>query len=169
MNSAPTIYYDNNFLNKKEINYIKDNIFSGSLPLLYFESSTTNDFVPFFGHILIDRNTNKSKSKHTNFFKKLAKKITKQYDIKINKFLRANINFTFPFKQESIFHKDHIFDHYNLIIYLNNSDGYTEIKHKDQLIQVEPKLGKYVLFKTLSHRALAPSNGVRVICVMTFN
>jgi hypothetical protein len=168
--AIPTIYFDKNFLNEKELLYIKENITSDKLPLAYNQCQTKNDFIPFFGHLLIDRNDGKSKSKHTKFFKKLAIKIAKKNGLKISKFLRGSINFVFPFKKEAVYHKDHIIDHYNLLIYLNDSDGFTEIKNKDQLIQVKPELGKYVLFKNLLHRANAPTDdSVRIVCVMTFN
>lgn len=166
-------YQQNNFFTEEESLIIDDILHNPDKPFpVYYDSSQTDyDKVPFFSHALILRDGN-NVSPFCDFFIPIFNRFIKTTNKKIKKILRASVNLTLPFVGESAIHIDHEEDHYQVLMYLNNSTGNTDIFENEQLIKsIKPVKGKIVMFNKLKHKANSPKNAneLRAVCVVTFN
>ena len=91
--------------------------------------------------------------------------------------IHKNINYTKTFSllrvhangqtygQDGNFHTDdHRSDCYTLLIYMSDTDGYTQFKIDDQVVNIEPLKNRAILFKSnILHRGLAPSRDSSIL------
>jgi len=166
-------YQQNNFFTEEESLIIDDILYNQNKPFpIYYDSSQTDyDKVPFFSHALIARDGN-NVSNFSNFFIPIFNRFIKTTNKKVKKILRASVNLTLPFVGESPIHVDHDEDYYQVLMYLNNSTGNTDIFENEKLVKsIKPVKGKIVLFNKLKHQANSPKNAneLRAVCVVTFN
>lgn len=173
---------DNTFL-PQETDIINNEILGDNFPWYLQKSSTSQDDIPFFSHVLVnrsnDRNTDgKVNSEYYYFFKSILDRISNNNNLNIDRIYRASLNLTYPTPNElhGVPHIDHNFPHRSCILYLNNSSGNT-VLFKDpinnKLIitnEVEPKQGRAFFFNGMTYHSVRPSQGndVRAICVFTF-
>ena len=157
----------------KEI--IKDKIINNSyFPFYWNDYQTPNDNLPFLFHSLKSREIeNPANNILYDFFKEILLKFCKKHNLKLNKIHRACINLTFPVgKDIGTIHKDHEFEHKQLLIYLNNSDeGSTYIydDNKNLIKEIIYEQFKAVCFDNCFHAGGFPKSKRRLVCVITFN
>ena len=119
-----------------------------------------------FLHEPLDRKS--KRNKHYTFFKSLLVSIVKKHNLKIKKIHRMAINITFNngFIKEIPLHTDHEFPHKQVILYLNDSTGNTDIPFYNK--SITPKENTAIIFDDKDHKHYFPEYGVRVLCVFTF-
>ena len=160
---------DNNFLLSEHKKLIKG-MLTNSFPLYWLPHQVYPDKRPYLSHAFMvhDKKTNTSKI-NSSIYKEvfdILKTFCNKNKIKLNKCFRANLNITFPLKTKTgKFHKDHKFEHRQLIVYLNNSDGDTILKKEGRI-----KFKKYrgACFDDQLHYAETPSKNKRAILIFTF-
>lgn len=172
-----------NILLPEEITIINNEILGDNFPWYLQKSSTSQDNIPFFSHVLVNRSNDINSAGEINseyfyFFKQILDRISKNSNIKVGRIYRASLNLTYPTLNQfhGAPHIDHNFPHRSLILYLNNSSGNTVIfkdtNNNDLIItnEVEPKQGRAFLFNGMTYHAIKPCKGndVRAICVFTF-
>ena len=94
--------------------------------------------------------------------------------VKINKIFRIAVNLTFNIGIERCpTHRDHDFNHKQLIIYLTNPDRNAKtvlLNKKNKIVnQITPKKYKGILFGACDHYMLYPKKGARMIVIYTFD
>ena len=171
----------NNFLskkNKKFINYIfEDRQFP-----FYISPSTKSgkdkngNFIRdrILSHVLLNRKEYRkpgecSNSPYLNEAIDILDNFTKKTKIKYTEILRAAINFTYNNGHEySGLHVDHEYDHFQLLVYLNDCDSKSVTVLKDKVVKIKPKKFKGIVFKNVPHMMKLPQKGERVILIITF-
>ena len=120
-----------------------------------------------FTNDILDRKGKRDKS--YNFFKSLLTSIVKKHNLKIKKIHRMAVNITFNngFIKEVPLHLDHEFPHKQVILYLNDSTGTTDIPFYNK--SITPKKNTAIIFDDKYHKHYFPDYGVRVVCVFTFS
>lgn len=119
----------NNFLTNDEIEVVEKNILTPEFPWFYQERSTS-DLFPFFSHVVNPRCNDEendipiSNSSLSHFVKPIVERFCEKHlGRPLKKLYRSAFNATYGWNLEYPFiepHVDHFFDHYNLIIYLND-------------------------------------------------
>tara|TARA_R110000796_G_scaffold5025_1_gene19070 strand:+ start:3490 stop:4017 length:528 start_codon:yes stop_codon:yes gene_type:complete len=168
-------YKKDNFLNEEEIFFINDELFSNKarFPLYYHKDQCENDGNPFLSHGIILRGSGEINSTYHGFFMNIVNRfIFEETNLKPIKFLRSVVNFSFPFKGDPVSHVDHDEDHYQILVYLNDSSGPTIIFNNDNSIfkKITPKQGRVIAFNKTLHSASSPKikDKVRAVFVTTF-
>ncbi len=158
---------------KEVINYL----LGDRMPLYY--SITTSDNFHFHGHSFLIRNPIDGEegiinSDHgTEKVLSLFKRICLENNIKLKKVYRAALNTSthYPDLHGDI-HKDHIFDHYVFLMYLNDFDfGYTYIfdENKNLKYTIYPEKFKFVIFDGSPHaQGFCRIGQRRVVLAITF-
>lgn len=118
-----------NFLTGDEIQVVENNILSPEFPWFYQERSSSDKF-PFFSHVVHPRCNNEedeipiTNSSLSHFVHPIVERFCQKYlGRPVNKIYRSALNLTYGWNSEYPFtepHVDHKFDHYNLIVYLND-------------------------------------------------
>jgi len=187
-----------NFLSKKSKKFINEVVLApGIFPFYqaYAHPYKTKEktFKKFFGHIIlarpdsellemgvidkIDRTKEKTSywnSKYHIQFIDIINEFCEQQKIKIEKFYRMNVNFTYNSGHETTdIHVDHGFPHHQIIIYLDDAaDKNAEtviLNNKNKVIKrIKPIQYQGICFKGLPHYLKFPKFGQRVILVATF-
>jgi hypothetical protein len=163
---------DNNFLNNDSIEFIEKKILSSDFPWYWFDTQVDFDNRPYLGHPLINRQTYEICSPFWTDMAIIFNSFIVKNNIKVNKVFRANLNLTFKTNDEKYipkFHLDHDFEHKQFIMYLNNSDGDTEILINKKSVMISPEKFKAVVFENYEHRAFSPSINRRITFIVTFN
>ena len=170
----PTLITDN-FLSKKEINYIDNTILKYDFPWYYSKDAVSGDGYWFYSHSVIDRieEGGRHNSYLSSFCISLLNKFCKKNKIKYRKILRCCINTNFAQKNKSFMHIDHECDYNHLLIYLtDNKEGET-ILFKDNkktiIKKIKSKQFRAVSFPKCWHVGISPKEGRRVVLVYTFN
>lgn len=170
---------------KECINFLSDNSKSNIDSIMadsnfaYYMSSSHQENLeyPYLSHIILkrpeERNHQNFNSPYANLFLKLLEEFQNKNKIKVNQLLRIAVNLTFNFgKKNSFTHKDHLFEHKQLIIYLNDCDKNSKTvilnENKKIIKKITPKKFKGVLFDCCHHYMVYPKKGYRVIAVYTF-
>lgn len=172
---------DSNFLKDKHKTYINNVILGNNFPYYY----QTNDIADgtgdsFLCHVVLSRpeernNTDGINSPHFNFFKDLLETFCKKHNMKVIEIYRIAVNLTFyTGNPTSLPHVDHVFDHKQLIIYLNNpkdkkSNTVVSNKNKQIIKEVSPKKYKGFCFDNSLHYLRYPKKGERILAIITFN
>jgi len=116
---------------------------------------------------ILDRNG--KKSDEYSFFEMLLIYILEKNNLKLKNIFRISLNVTFynGFIFEVPLHTDHQFPHKQLLLYLNNSSGDTVIPSINK--SITPEENKAIIFDGIEHKHFFPDNGIRMVCVFTFN
>lgn len=173
------IIEDDNFLTVRSKNYI-DKIMSTGSDFPYFysaDSVNAGDGCDYMVHVFLSRsNSLYDKEKWNSSFctelRKLALDFIRKHNIKLKKFLRGAVNYTyFNGKKLSGKHRDHNFPHHQLLIYLNNPEDTKSatviIDENDKEVRVYPQKFKAVFFDDRDHWIELPQTGHRVVAVFT--
>jgi len=90
-------------------------------------------------------------------------------NLTLNSFIRINANCVHPTKTNNLTvpHYDHKFDHFNMIIYLNDAGGETVVLENGNRIEHHPKEDDIILFQGL-HCHRPPKEKRRIVLVTTF-
>ena len=160
---------DDNFLKPEHKQLIKL-VLSNKFPLYWTEHQVFPDKRPYLSHafLLHDKDKNISTINSNLYEKVLDILITfcNKNNITFNECLRVNLNITFPLAtKKGKFHKDHKFDHKQLIVYINNSDGDTVLKKEGR---IKNKRYRGVCFDNQMHYAETPSKDRRAVLIYTF-
>jgi len=172
---------DKSFLTDEQKNFIENQIL-GFTNLAYFfqPSGANNDNCPSLSHFAIRSPSERAdkneyyNSQHAIDLEKIVIHFCEKNKIKLNKILRIAINLTYNNGCESCsIHKDHMFPHRQLLIYLNDCDKnsktiiYNESKEK-VLKDISPEKYKGVCFEGLPHKHFYPKVGHRIVLICTF-
>ena len=164
-----TVIVDNNFLKPKHKKLIKL-MMTTYFPLFWKPHQVYPDKRPYLSHTFLWHNKKTNTSTIDSTIYKEVFDMLNTFCIKnkitLTKCFRANLNITFPLpSKEGKFHKDHKFKHKQLIVYLNNSDGDTVLKHAGRI-----KFKKYrgICFDDQLHYAETPLTKRRAILIFTF-
>jgi len=168
-----------NFLSIKNKKFIDDILHSKEIPFYFYDNTGTgvkSDFV--FSHVLINRYEDRENNNVPFYNSKLAEdaieilnNFCEKNNIKYSEILRAAINFNVVNNKEKCgWHKDHDFEHKQLIIYLNDADpnSATLLKINNKIIKIKPEKYKGVCFNNVKHALFFPKKGYRVVLIVTF-
>ena len=175
-----------NFLSKKSKKFINEVVLAPGIFPFYQAyahpyKTKENTFKKFFGHIILARSDDTDYNKppvwnstyHIQFID-IVNEFCEQQKIKIEKFYRMNVNFTYNSGHETTdIHVDHGFPHHQIIIYLDDAaDKNAEtviLNNKNKVIKrIKPIQYQGICFKGLPHYLKFPKFGQRVILVATF-
>ena len=127
--------------------------------------------IPFYAHTFLQKPEcdeglySSPKSQLVNTASNVFQEILKHNKVRYNYFLRMGVNCVEPLPQrvKSVPHKDHMFDHSNILIYLNDSDGDTFVEGEKSKFKED----KAILFQG-EHYHMTPSKKRRMVMVATF-
>lgn len=198
-----TLFHEvNNFLTEEEMEVVDNNILSDEFPWFYQNAATTSNF-PFLSHVVYARETNENDDylplSNSPLASLVGPMVTRYCNTYLNRPLKQiyrsclNLsngwNLDYPFMEP---HIDHTFDHYNLIVYLNDFNGpggetllfdkylcdemnkghynVDEYNQLSVLERIQPEKNKAVCFSGKIFHSMAnfQSNERRVILVTTF-
>ena len=120
-----------NFLNEEELSVVDNYILTPHFPW-YFQQQATSDLFPFHSHVIYSRDMNSddgdyepvSNSALSSWVTPIVKRYSEKYLNKpMTKIYRACLNSTQGWNLPHPFiepHVDHMFDHVNLLVYLND-------------------------------------------------
>ena len=177
---SPFFVEDKDFLSKDQKKTIDYLVEDQQIPFyLSHVAAEKNDKCVNFRHQVIARADKDAQlpgienSELVDFTRGLLSTFCTKHKIKYKLIYRASINVTMPnnvvYKVGK--HKDHLFPHKQLLIYLNNSyDGDTVIlDYKDKKYKiVSPKIYKGIMFSSTNHYHYLPTQGTRVVMIITF-
>lgn len=166
-----------NFTKTENYILLKNQVLSNNFPW-YYHSSTIKDKedFPFFGHSVVKSPGNPNlfstiSSSYSDLCNNILFEIFSENNIEVNCVIRVNLNMTIPVVCNSISshpHYDHKFDHKNLLVYLNDSDGDTVVydENKNEY-RYSPKEDSALIFCG-KHYQFLPTYNRRVVLVSTF-
>lgn len=114
-------------------NPLDEGIADGAVPDLAVKWSynpiTTSDKFPQLNHGLLARNFDRPNSPYFGMFNEILETTLNENGIENNGVTRACLNMTYHIPGYEFFdpHVDNYFDHYNVILYLNENDGNTVV------------------------------------------
>ena len=174
-----------NFLSKKSKKFINEIVLApGIFP--YYQGHVhpyrnKGDGRKLMSHIILarpdDDNYNKPPVWNSKYYKEfidIINEFCEQQKIKIEKFYRMSVNFTYNNGHEATdIHTDHDFPHHQIIIYLDDAaDKNAEtviLNNKNKVIKrIKPIQYRGICFKSLPHYLIFPKFGHRVILIATF-
>ena len=175
---------DNNFLDEESKLFIDKQILGNNFPFYIQGHTTGDDIVPisFLHHLVVSRpeddNENTSRVVSTFYpqFLKIFELFTNKNNIQHSQIHRCSVNLTF--KNNAIacpIHRDHEFEHKQLLIYLNDcddKDSKTVIfdeKGKSIIEEIPPEQYRGICFNSSPHCHYYPKKGIRVVLVYTFS
>lgn len=190
------------FLTKEELEIVNKNILSADFPWFY-QQHATSDLFPFFSHVIYarasegddDNCTPISNSTLSHWSNEIVNRYCNERLGKpLQRIYRSSLNLTYGWNIPHSFtepHVDHLFNHYNLLVYLNDVDyggetllfdkyycegmkkaNYTvdEYDKVSILEKIPAKQGKVVCFDGKVYHGVSnfSSNQKRVVLVTTF-
>ena len=190
------------FLTKDELEIVNKNILSSDFPWFYQQHATSDSF-PFFSHVIYARAFEGGDNNYTpisnSTLSHWSKEIVNRYCNErlgkpLQRIYRSCLNLTYGWNIPYPFiepHVDHLFDHYNLLVYLNdvNYGGETLLFDKyycegmekanytvDEydkvsiLERIPAQKGKAICFDGRIYHGMSnfPSDQKRVVLVTTF-
>lgn len=168
-----------NFLKKEEKKYIEDTILGDKFNWFWSPHQTEGDNKPYLYHMLLLRPEESKKtesvpwSTHYPFFRNILDRFCKAHHIPLSKIYRGCVNLTFPIGiKRCKKHVDHDFPHSQIIIYLSDADGPTNIYDDSGKLElsVSPKKYRILFFTSRVHSATLPVKSKRrVIALFTFS
>ena len=170
-----------NYLTKDDKVFIKQTLLGPNFSYYLNDHTVKTDLIVdaknyFFSHSIIlrpeDRQPNMPfNSEYYKFFMDLVTRVVKKLNIQPKEFYRMALNLTFANGMvDCPEHRDHDYEHKNLILYLNDCDktAKTIIKEDSKKIQITPTFNTGVYFEDNLHSMINPKYGVRLILVTTF-
>jgi hypothetical protein len=175
-----SIIEDNNFFTEDEKNNYNDFKFYYKIPLFFQNKAGSYGNSPTLTHTLVDRLENTSDipdracSDVNNLLFPILYKFTQKHNLPFKRILRGCINCTIPSVETmSEIHRDHLFDHYVFLMYINETfeGGKTFIydDNKNIIRTIMPEAHKIVCFKGNYHSFEYPVKGMRFVVVYTFD
>jgi hypothetical protein len=140
-------------------------------PWFFARSQVEQDNIPYFSHTLVDRD-GKVTSHFFDFFHKINLRFCEAVDYKLKRVIRSCVNLTLPFVGKPTLHIDHYEPHFQILMYLNDSTGSTDIYKDNNIVKsIQPKKGRVIMFDKHYHLGNSPTepNQIRAICITTFN
>lgn len=168
------IIEDKNILTEEEKVFFDTGVLGEDFPFFIQKEQVENDFRPYLSHAVLVRPEVRTKegfnSTTGHIFESILKRFCKKHNIEMNEFLRCSVNICFYNSQnKSLIHRDHEFEHKQIILYLNDIDGDTVIINDDKTeTNVKPEKFKAVCFDGVPHYMYYPKQGYRAIVVFTF-
>jgi len=170
------------FLSKEQIRFIEEIILVKEFPF-YFINKTVSEKDPlqndsFLAHVILNRieQQHLSKAINSNYYDPVVNILTSFLDSvkeEYSFFTRIAINLTYNngFEKSSI-HRDHEYEHKQIIIYLNDCDKDSKtiiLNDKEESIkEITPEKYKGVCFGSNLHYHFFPKKGNRIILVATY-
>jgi hypothetical protein len=163
-----------NILNKEQKTFLND-IFKYEQTPFYLATYAVkeNDQGYHFVHHAIHRNNlNVDNSDLAQPLRKLLFELSPKLKINFTKIYRCALNITFynGFVDRCLTHQDHPFNHKQILIYLNDSDGETVIldkKNKKEVKKINPETYKILVMDNRNHYQFFPTKGIRKVLVYT--
>jgi hypothetical protein len=178
------MYFKENkkFLSTEQIKFIEEEILGAKFPYYLINKTVVQkDLLQedgFLAHIILSRLEDRHMTKVIN---------SEYYDVildilnsflssikeKVNFFTRIAINLTYNngFEKSSI-HKDHNYDHKQIIIYLNDCDKKAKtviLNDKEKIVkEIQPEKYKGICFGSNLHYHFFPTKGKRIVLVATY-
>lgn len=158
------IKIDKDFLNKEQFNELKNIITSDSFPWFYQYKMTktkNNNEKSYFSHIFY-----KDYSPNSSFYY-ITENCLKHLNVKSLIGIRANLNLILDKKYFSNWHTDQNFKCKTSLFYINDNNGYTEIKDdNDKIIKINCKENTMITFDSYhSHRLVSQTNTEKRIAI----
>jgi len=167
------------FISERNKKFI-DSILNDSIFPFYFnkrtETGPKSDYL--FSHVLINRYEDREErnfpfknSKFVDEAINILDNFCKKNKIEYSEIFRAAVNFNINNNTKKCgWHKDHFFEHKQLIVYLNNADpsSATLLKVKNKIIKIKPEKYKGVCFDNVEHALLFPKKDYRLVLIFTF-
>ena len=187
-----------NFLSKKSKKFINEVVLAPGIFPFYLAhahpyKTKQNTFKKFFGHIILARpdsellemgvidkiDPTKEKTSYWNSkyhiqFIDIINEFCEQQEIKIKKFYRMNVNFSYNNGHETTdLHIDHHYPHHQIIIYLDDAEDKNAetiiVNKKHKIIKrIKPIQYQGICFDSKFHCQKFPKFGQRVVLVATF-
>jgi hypothetical protein len=165
-------------LSNNDINFLEDHVLGNNIPWYLNHSTVNGDGIFYLSHTLLhryeDNPLGKLNSPGAEFFLKLIKELALKNNISINQFLRCSLNLSFHNKNDiGTIHVDHTVEHYNFIMYLEDTKNAGTIIYDDDKVtekyRSESKKFNYLIFPGFFHAQLFPSlDEKRIVLVATF-
>jgi hypothetical protein len=163
-----------NIFNKKQKQFVS-NLFENEINPFYLATYavTKGDQGYHFVHHAIHRDRlNVDNSELAQPLRKLFSELAPKLKISYTKIYRCALNITFynGFVNRCLPHEDHPFDHKQILIYLNDSDGETVIldkKGKKEIKKIKPEAYKILVMDRRDHYQFFPSKGIRKVLIYT--
>jgi hypothetical protein len=172
---------DNNFFNEEEKTIFNNIEFFLKIPLYFHKKLGGYGHSPTLVHTTVARIENNShlsnrscSNKVNNLLFPILDRFTKKHNLPLNRVLRGSINCTVPSEEIiSHIHRDHTFEHYVFLMYLNTTfnGGNTFIYDDDKnlIATIKPEMHKIICFKGNNHSFEYPAKGMRFVVVYTFD
>ena len=171
---------DKDFLTQEQKNFINNEILSPYFPYYLNLNCVTGDGNKYFGHSILRRPEDRVEGEvyNSDYWKipvDIFNTFINKHEIDCKEMLRCSVNLTF--KTNSVtcpVHKDHEFEHKNLLVYLNDcvdKDAKTVLlDDNEENITHEciPEQYKGVCFGGVPHYLFYPKKDIRVVLVYTF-
>jgi hypothetical protein len=172
---------DYNFLSSEQKLYLEESLISEkmSFKLATSAAELNDNGYHFINHILISEDRTKQQRyyeknlEEVEVFSNILKTFCNKNYIKLNNIFRIAVNITFNngFVSKCPIHNDHLYDHKQVLLYLNDATGDTVIcddSNKPVIIS-SPQKYKAIAFSKQPHYHYFPTYGIRCVAVFTFN
>lgn len=167
---------DSNFLNSNQKKFIENVIQGEHFPFYLNKGSVIGDGNASLFHIVKKRPEDGGEWNNNvkEYFIDILNTFCTKNNIKYKQIIRCAVNLTFKNKDKKCpTHKDHTFNHKQLILYLNNplDKKSTTILLKNNKIykEIKPEKFKGICFDNIEHYHYFPKKGHRLVLVYTFN
>lgn len=166
-----------NVFNKKQKEFLSSIFKNEKYPFYLAENavrSINDNTFHFIHHAICREKPNIDNSGLAPALRLLLSQITSKLNIKYTKIYRCAINVTFynGYSDRCPTHEDHNFDHKQILIYLNDSDGDTVLLNKKgtkELKRINPEAYKILVMDRRDHYHFFPTKGIRKVLIYTID
>ncbi len=164
-----------NVFNKKQKEFLNSIFKEEKFPFYLSENSVTikkdNSF-HFIHHAIHRDKPNIDNSGLAPALRLLLSEVSPKINIEYKKIYRCAINITFynGYTDRCPIHEDHNFDHKQILIYLNESDGDTILLNKKgdkEVKRINPEAYKILVMGRRDHYHFFPTKGIRKVLIYT--
>ena len=152
-----------NFLEIKQFKKLQNLILNLDFPWRLRQSMTSTDKNIYFTYCFFNHN-NVTSDLYNEYIIPILKILNCNAPIQI----RANM-FLSKLFYKSGWHTDYNFDSTTAILYLNNCDGGTELKIKDEIKFIKAEENKFIIFPSKTEHRVCTSNEVDKRYIINFN
>mgnify|MGYP003152678913 CR=1 FL=1 len=163
--------------NKEQKEFL-DSIFKDEKYPFYLSANAVRDVddntFHFVHHAIRREEPNVGNSGLAPALRLLLSQITSKLNIKYTTIFRCALNITFynGYQDRCPIHNDHPFDHRQVLIYLNNSNGDTVLldkKTNKEIKRVSPEAYKILIMDRRAHYHFFPTKGIRKVLIYTID
>ena len=161
-------------LTPTELEAVHNDVFSNRFPWYYHPDDVTKGTGnPFMSHTLMSYNADGLAVEGTvnsdayGFFRNIFNRLVPDHSV----LFRANLNMTFHSSvAHGSIHKDHEFEHKNLLIYLSHAQGGTCLFDDDHTLidTIKPKYNQACTFQGAHAQQMCLPGQTRVVAVFTY-